>query len=767
MLEVPSRPNRAVPQPFTPFQGTFSLDPLLEFWKREEEENTNGLRTLAREVNARGAQCPDLRGPLVDQTALEPHQELVQTLFSVLLPAGLNNMACTGITLPARFEFFKTTPRFRRELLSEDGLLRGELMLDGLTWDFLGRLFGYLGVLRHCYGISLAFEKSVLVQVENEQSGLLTIYQMRAQFDMVRVQPVGDLPQLDEALLAQLQENMTSFDLWQRLLPHDSFEFYGMVVYEATEVTEEVTRSHLTELLVQPDPLVDLARFHHIEKLLRTFLKQPSLELAVIGIEGDSGFCMDGQDGLRHDLDAQSIDSIICPNDRGDLSCGQTVLHSDIAAITRNSSFMECCYREGARSFLMMPLLGDEGALVGALCLTTNQPGELTMLTKLRLKSLVPVFSQALRRTLHDVQARVQAVLKEKFTSIHPAVEWKFRAAALNYVRSREIGDLVFPDVYSLYSASDIRSSSDMRNRAIQNDLIRQVETAKAVLEGAQGRRQIEYLSSMVYRLERLIGELDQGVRSGDEMRIARILENEVEPMFASLELFGNDVHSSIEGYRSAVCSDSGALYTERRAYEDAVDRLAHAQTAVLTEAQERAQRVFPHLFQMYRTDGVEHSIYIGDSLTERNDFSPLYLKDLRLWQLKVVADLARVSAQLESELTVPLKVAHLILAQTDPIALRFSQEEKKFNVDGAYNTRYEIIKKRIDKAHVKGSQERLTQPGQIAIFYSQTTEEAEYRLFIDYLQQRGYLEPGIEKLDVEDLQGVHGLRALRVAVTL
>lgn len=129
---------------------------------------------------------------------------------------------------------------------------------------------------------------------------------------------------------------------------------------------------------------------------------------------------------------------------------------------------------------------------------------------------------------------------------------------------------------------------------------------------------------------------------------------------------------------------------------------------------------VFPHLFQRYRTDGVEHTIYIGDSLTERTDFSSLYHKELKLWQLRVVAEMAQASVKLQSELTVPLHVAHLILAQADPIALRFSQEEKKFNVDGAYNTRYEIIKKRIDKAHVKGSDERVTQPAKLSIFYSQ-----------------------------------------------
>ncbi|MCA9779683.1 MAG: GAF domain-containing protein, partial [Candidatus Eremiobacteraeota bacterium] len=259
--------------------------------------------------------------------------------------------------------------------------------------------------------------------------------------------------------------------------------------------------------------------------------------------------------------------------------------------------------------------------------------------------------------------------------------------------------------------------------------------------------------------------ELEVGGRSGEESRIARLLASEIEPVFDSLESFSTNVHDSVEGYRVAVCSESGDLYTERRAYDESVDYLTCRLIDVLTSQQKLAQKTFPHLFEMYRTDGVEHTIYVGNSLAERDDFSKLHLKELRLWQLKTVCMMAQVCFEMESEMARPLQVAHLILAQSDPVGLRFSQEEKTFNVDGAYNTSYEIIKKRIDKAHIKGTDERLTQPGKIALVYSQTSEAEEYRLYIDYLQQQGYLQAGIETLDLEDLQGVYGLKALRVAV--
>jgi hypothetical protein len=114
-----------------------------------------------------------------------------------------------------------------------------------------------------------------------------------------------------------------------------------------------------------------------------------------------------------------------------------------------------------------------------------------------------------------------------------------------------------------------------------------------------------------------------------------------------------------------------------------------------------------------------------------------------------------------------PLEVAHLILVQHMPMAIRFRFDEKRFDIDGAYNMRYEIVKKRIDKALIKGSDERLTQPGKIAIVYSQPREAQEYQGYIAYLLAVGELTDEVETLALEDFPGAQGLRALRVTVAM
>ena len=114
-----------------------------------------------------------------------------------------------------------------------------------------------------------------------------------------------------------------------------------------------------------------------------------------------------------------------------------------------------------------------------------------------------------------------------------------------------------------------------------------------------------------------------------------------------------------------------------------------------------------------------------------------------------------------------PLEITSLILVQHMPLSIRFRFDEKRFDVDGAYDVRYEIIKKRIDKAIIQGTTERATQPGKIVIVYSQPGEAMEYRAYIEYLHSLGYLTGEVEHLELGELQGVQGLQALRVAVDL
>jgi hypothetical protein len=199
--------------------------------------------------------------------------------------------------------------------------------------------------------------------------------------------------------------------------------------------------------------------------------------------------------------------------------------------------------------------------------------------------------------------------------------------------------------------------------------------------------------------------------------------------------------------------------------FEESVTRIAEAISSHLDREEQAAQEMFPHYFEKQKTDGVDYQMYVGASLLEDGRFDPICLKNLRLWQLMLTCGIAVRAHQLRDSLPVPLETTHLILVQHTPLSIRFRFDEKRFDVDGAYNIRYEIVKKRIDKARIRQTREQLTQPGRIAIVYSHAREAAEYREFLAFLRSTGFIVGDIEEFELEDLPGASGLQALRVTV--
>jgi hypothetical protein len=131
-----------------------------------------------------------------------------------------------------------------------------------------------------------------------------------------------------------------------------------------------------------------------------------------------------------------------------------------------------------------------------------------------------------------------------------------------------------------------------------------------------------------------------------------------------------------------------------------------------------------------------------------------------------VTCELEQQFVEVKKELDTDIEIASLILVYNTPLAVHFRMDEKRFDVEGAYNARYEIVKKRIDKAHIKDTKERITAPGKIAIIYANEQDAVSYGQYISFLESKGYLKKNSkEVLDVENLQGITGLKALRVTI--
>jgi hypothetical protein len=241
-------------------------------------------------------------------------------------------------------------------------------------------------------------------------------------------------------------------------------------------------------------------------------------------------------------------------------------------------------------------------------------------------------------------------------------------------------------------------------------------------------------------------------------------LKHEVNPLVNHFES-QPEFQKLIARYKNHLDPVFGVVYKRRKAFEESLGMINKTISNFLDEAQESAQKMFPHYFEKYQTDGVEFTMYVGSSLVRDRKFDTFYLKNFRLWQLMLMIDIDKKISHLKPGLKNNLDITQLILAQEQPISIRFRPDEKQFDVDGAYDIRYEIVKKRIDKAHIKNTNERLTQPGKIAIVYNQAKAAEEYKRYFEYLAAKKLIHPVVEELELEELQGASGLKALRIQV--
>src|SRR5207245_9668614 len=108
---------------------------------------------------------------------------------------------------------------------------------------------------------------------------------------------------------------------------------------------------------------------------------------------------------------------------------GELLIIEDLATDPCRTPLEEKLVQSGVRNMVVAPLYYQD-ALIGTLDLVSPHPGDLHALNTLKLREVLPLFSMAIKRSMDELNTRVQAVIKEQCTAIHSAAEWRFRQEA-------------------------------------------------------------------------------------------------------------------------------------------------------------------------------------------------------------------------------------------------------------------------------------------------------------------------------------------------
>lgn len=755
----------------TPFLVQLSFDDVIAEWEKVAADQRGGRADEARALLEEIGLHPELREGLKNERQITENADLIRRLMHDYFPDVLRNNEIKAISLPYRKDIFNHTDRFTSILAAAGPDF--ELNIRDLD-PSQSYILSCCIILNEFYGTHLDFFKPLFCDIPTAD-GIIRHYRILYNADNLEISPTDKALPISQEEIDLLLDNYDDIDMWRAKFPKESWLLRGFSLITLVDVTVENAVSIFKEKLL----VLNAGNFQQsVETIFRSIYKIADIRVGFTVFNRYKGIFKAANFGHRmksfilSDDEDSCSEEVLCVNSFQELIRGKEFFAVSDAtaylAANLQSRLAAQLLSQDIESFILAPVTKNSN-LLGILELVSPRKKELNSINANKLQIVMPFLTDSIDRLIGDLQNQVQALIQEKYTTIHSSVYWKFQEEAEHILArmSQEnphlMEEIVFPDVFPLYGQVDIKGSSEVRNSSVQHDLQHQLKSLLSLLDEIKTISPEESFDEEELQLNAFLSDLIMPLKANTEQLIHNYVVNKVQRYLRQLK----DIRLKplINGYFSEDEKEGGSFHHHRRKYETTIATINEKLAAVIDHRQVEAQAIFPHYYERFKTDGVEHNLYLGASIAPRKDFHLQLLHRLRLWQIRVLCEMEKAHHDLKDKLPYPLEVTTLILIYNTEIDIRFRMDEKRFDVDGSYNARFEIVKKRIDKAHVKDTAERITAPGKITLVYAGDNEEDEYIRYLRILQDEEILEEGLELFEVEDLQGVSGLKALRAKI--
>ncbi|MBD0726587.1 GAF domain-containing protein [Flavobacterium sp. L1I52] len=758
----------------SPFKTLISFHKLIETLEEialsDVDYRSNYAKSLLKEIE----HIPEFRTGIEDLAIITDNKKLIKNLLADLFPTALTNNEIKAVTIPFQNITFNYTKRFKK-------IVKNAGNFDLTIRDFNEDQFYVLScilILNAYYKQNFDYNKPLFYDIP-DANGVIYHYRILYNADFIEIYPLAEAPDLSSEDIDELMDNFGNVALWKEKFPLESWVLKGFGIISLFDATKESAISNLKSNLLRSkkDPEEN---DNTLENIFRSFFKIPDLRIGI------SLYNDEEKTFTKLPFEKAKMGSFILQN-KTEVACCNAFLGCSLnklletqelftisnveafAQIPGNENFAQILLEQNIKSCIFTPI-AKEGKLLGVIELVSGTARQLNSINANNLNLILPNIVNTLERYNTDLQNQIEAVIQREYTAIHSSVYWKFKAEAQKYLQTNasntnyNFKEIVFKEVYPLYGQIDINKSSEHRNNTVKEDLKNQLESILRIFEKSKSIRKIPLLEQQKFEIHSFLGELTKELKADTEQQIQNYIDKEIHPLLNNSIIDAED-QNLVASYFENLDIKTGLFYQARKQFDEAMAIVNKKMADVLDQEQNEAQSIFPHYYERFKTDGVEHNLYIGASITPAQPFNVMYLNNLRLWQLQTLCKMELEHHRLKKVLPYNLEVSSLILVFSSPISIRFRMDEKRFDVDGTYNARYEVVKKRIDKAHIKGTNERITQKEKITIVYSHQYEEVEYLKYIKFLQFKNILEPAIEQFEVEELQGVYGLKAIRIKV--
>ncbi|MGJ1247055.1 GAF domain-containing protein [Sphingobacterium sp. UBA7038] len=762
--------------------GRLDFEPFFKYLESFIENGTSSDEMIPLFALERIKEIEHLNGKLCKQN-LNAYKDILQLIYS--LSVSLIDTAPKrywALTTALAEEAFYGTEAFfdlaSHQLVEQE--MQGKMRAGSLLTN-REKLF-YTLIFDRLYGFSPNENSSIVYHHLNDQGEIIDYYDLDIDFKFVEIKAKKTLPALD---IGRLSENPSDsiFD-WNTVINTvklEDFELSGFSMVTLRKTSTEHTLRRIQSILL------DLPTYNYhlfladLEKIITPLLKGPDTVFSLFPL-----FQLNGVPFFDYSITNKSIlfaeaytankTFKINPEIAGYLKHRHVIFYTSNATNgIRNTTsiFDERISLSGVTTYLCIPLIHNH-SLSGILEIYSREQDQLDSKTMQALGSLVPLLSQLAQDITLEFKKRIDDIIINRFTTIQPSVQWKFNHIAAQYIQELEndsqdahIKAVVFEEVYPLYGAVDVKDSTIIRNASILKDFSFKVKQLAMLIDELSLDGKHKLIMTFSARVDQITESLDHISFDESMVKIIEFFRKDVQPFLEEARKQFPSKIAVIEHYAKHFFTnrDTGEFY--RNEFETSLRQINQLISRELDHFNSFIQGNYPSYFQKFRTDGIEYDIYIGESITPQQSFSYEFINVFRRQQIVSMARIALKAYHAKDTLPLALETTQLIFINPHSIDISFREDERRFDVEGSLNIRYEIIKKRIDKIRVKRTKERLTQVNKIAIVYLSDEILEDLMLSIQAIYDMGIIEHTIEHLKLEDVQGIAGLKAIRLSVNL
>ena len=753
-----------------PFKLKASFAPAIAYWRNLSRNKNSQLSGFATNLIQELDKVPDIGSPFDDQSFIDKNKKLVSKLLSGFFPNEGDTTNAVAVTPPFIMKRLLSTKRFD-DILSLDGRISTiDGYMDKATSSFNHYQKINSIILKQYYGVdNVNFSIPFIFHIPDSITGFSRYYKMQVNTSLVEIKQRHPLKKLTQDEINRAIREFKNPNVVKEIIPPENFEVEGIFIISLNNVSDHEILNNISQDLLVQGSLNRRKVFKSVRHKVRSYLGLPDIEIGLSVYNQKNSLVEDFGNAAWSRLNNKrkiKDPELKFPNSLYHISQKkELVLVEELRKEACGTDFDKALYEKGIRSLIIAPLIVDK-KVIGCFEVASPHEWELNQTNVHKVQDILSILAPALKRSMDEVSNQIDAIIRNHFTSIHPSVEWKFVEAAKKFLSKKNTEKYINIDaveldgVYPIYGQADIKNSSVVRNEAIRQDMIFNLELLLKIFK--KSRLDFKAITS---EMERMLTDLEQKKLVIPVDNIADIFKVTIDPFLNDLYDKMPELQEEIDHYRDKRGEDDGMISKARHDFDLSVNKINETISGFLSISEEAGQKVCRHYFEKYKTDGIEYNIYVGKDISPEVAINKKTLSALRFWQMESMCQLTWELLFLKQQLPMPLEVTQLILAYDSQLKLKFRPDEKRFDVEGSKSVRYEMIKKRIEKAVVEGTGERLTQPGTVAVVYMTNSIREEYEKHIAYLDEKGYLEKPPEFLNIEPLQGLNDIKAIRITV--